>query len=129
MNVIEADLGSSFCGYAIGESNYNPDASRFFYMIDPIQITLFQRVLIVHVLIASMLEGVAMMVVWIGRRTLPWMHMALFSISVCTTFLTYFVTCGEYMRTMISILPYFVCMIGLFLQMCSDTSTKLKEKL
>lgn len=129
MNVIQGDLESSFCGYAVNKSNYNPDASHFLYTVYPIQIALFQRVLVVHALLASVLEGLAMVIVWVKRRTLPWIHMALFSISICTTFLTYFVTCGEYMRTMVSIMPYFICMLGIFLQMCSNASTQLQDKL
>ena len=67
-----------------------------------------------------------MVVVWIKRRTMPWLHMALFSISVCTTYLTFFITNAHYMRTMISILPYFFCMAGLFLQMCSDYAARVR---
>lgn len=129
VKIIQGDLGSSFYGYAADQGNYNPDASPFFFTAYPIQMALLPKIVIGHVLLASVLEGVAMIIVWIRRRTLPWMHMALFSISICTTFLTYFVTCGEYMRTMVSIIPYFICMIGIFLQMCSNVSTRLRDKL
>lgn len=128
VNVILGDLGSSFYGYAFNDSTgYNPEASRFFYTVYPIQKSLFQWVLVVHVLLVSVSEGFAMIIVWIKRRTLPWLHMALFSISVCTTFLTYFVTNTQYMRTMSSIMPYFVCMMGMFLQMCSEYASSRKH--
>lgn len=112
---------NTFCGYSLSESiRINGEKSGIFYKILPIQMGLFGGMNIAHALLISLLSGVAMVAVWVKRRTIPWVHMFFFSISMCTTFLTYFVTCGEYMRTMISVLPDIYCMVGMFLQMCSN---------
>ena len=122
-----ATANEAFFGYAYNTTDgWNTHAWGGFFSIYSVQRLLFDGVKIFYALLASALEGIAMVAVWIKRRTMPWLHMALFSISVCTTFLTYFVTCGEYMRTMISILPYFFCMAGLFLQMCSDYAARVR---
>ena len=120
IEVIVNDLGNPFLGYNLYSSRKNMEARGVFNKLYSIQMALFGFVTVGHVLMASVLEGVAMIFVWVRRRQLPWLHMALFSISICTTFLTYFVTNAEYMRTMSSVMPYFVCMTGLFLQMCSN---------
>ena len=124
--IILNGLSESFCGYGLYARKLDPTARGIFFKAYHVQMALFGWLTIAHALLASALEGIAMVAVWIKRRTMPWLHMALFSISVCTTFLTYFVTCGEYMRTMISILPYFFCMAGLFLQMCSDYAARVR---
>lgn len=124
--IILDNLQERFCGYTLYSSKQNPDARGIFFKMYPIQMGLFGFVSIAHALAMSLLEGVAMVVVWVRRRTLPWLHMALFSICVCTTFLTYFVTCGEYMRTMVSVVPYLYCMGGMFLQMCSHACVRLQ---
>lgn len=70
----------------------------------------------------SALWGVVMVVVWVRRKSPPWVHMALFAILVCTTFLTFVITCGEYMRTMITVVPYaFIC-LAMAVQWISDRS-------
>ena len=120
IEVIVNDLGNPFLGYNLYSSRKNMEARGVFNKLYSIQMALFGFVTVGHVLMASVLEGAAMIFVWVRRRQLPWLHMALFSISICTTFLTYFVTNAEYMRTMSSVMPYFVCMTGLFLQMCSN---------
>lgn len=127
-NVMLNDLQERFCGYALYSSQNNPEARGIFYKIYLIQMGLFGFVAIAHVLLASVLEGIAMVVVWVRRRRLPWLHMALFSISFCTTYLTYYVTNAEYMRTMSSIMPYFICIVGLLLQMCSNASICARKK-
>lgn len=116
--VMASDLQSHFYGYGLGRDNIVSDTGVL-YRIYNLQMGLFQFMTVAHALVFSVLEGVTMVVMWVRRRTLPWVHMALFSISMCTTFLTYFVTCGEYMRTMISIVPYLYCIAGMFLQMCT----------
>ena len=61
--------------------------------------------------ILSLLWGVVMVIAWVQQKRPPWLHMALFALLMCTTFLTFFITCGEYMRTMITVVPYmFICM-------------------
>lgn len=117
--VMAGDMKTYFCGY--GLEGYNvANESGALPQIYNIQIGLFQYMTVGHALLASVLEGIAMVVVWVRSRKIPWIHTALFSISVCTTFLTYFITCGEYMRTMISIVPYLYCMAAMFLQMCTS---------
>lgn len=120
IQIIINGLQERFCGYTLYTSKMNPNAKGIFFKMYPLQMGLFGFLTIAHALAMSLLEGIAMVTVWIRRRTLPWLHMALFSISVCTTFLTYFVTCGEYMRTMVSVVPYLYCMAAMFLQMCSN---------
>lgn len=121
LDVIVNDLQSRFLGYGLNSNNIDTKASGICFKMYALQMSLFGFVTVAHALCASLLEGVAMIIVWVKRRTLPWLHMALFSISVCTTFSTYFVTCAEYMRTMVSIVPYLYCMLALFLQMCSNS--------
>lgn len=127
IDVMWQNSGEAFYGYAYNDALcYNSDAWGGFFDLYPYQKILFDNLTILHVLLASALEGIAMVVVWIKRRTMPWLHMALFSISVCTTYLTFFITNAQYMRTMISILPYFFCMAGLFLQMSSDYAARVR---
>lgn len=131
VTVILNSLGEPFYGYSYNDTsafNTNAWGHDVWFTLYPIQMLLFGRVLIVHVLLASILEGGVMIAVWIKRRTLPWIHMALFSISFCTVFPTFFVTCAEYMRTMSSIMPYFICIVGLLLQMCSNASICARKK-
>lgn len=125
LNVAVNDMSSGFYGYdaAAKTKDSIPEAV---YKIVAIQRALFGKVFVGWTLIASLLEGIAMAYVWITERRPPWIHMALFSITMCTTWLTYFVTCGEYMRTMVSVLPYFYIMVGLFIQWTCTAS--LPEK-
>lgn len=120
MEIILNSMQEQFCAYPLYRSKLNPNARGIFFKVYPLQMGLFGFVTIAHALLMSLLSGVAMVIVWVRRRTLPWLHMALFSITMCTTFLTYFVTCGEYMRTMVSVVPYLYCMGAMFLQMCAD---------
>ena len=71
---------------------------------------------IFQTMIVALAEGAVMVGVWVRRRRPPWLHMALFSLLACTTFPTYLITCGEYMRTMITVLPYFYICLGMFVQ-------------
>lgn len=128
IDVMINDLQTKFCGYGLNSNKINTSARGIFYKAYALQMGLFGFVTVAHALAFSVLEGAAMIVVWVRRRTLPWIHMALFSISMCTTFLTYFVTCGEYMRTMISIVPYLYCMTGMFLQMCTSYFSRRQVK-
>lgn len=131
VNVILNSLSEAFYGYSYNDTsafNDNGWGHDIWFTLYPIQMLLFGRILIVHVLLASLLEGCAMVVVWIKHRALPWIHMALFSISFCTVFPTFFVTSAEYMRTMSSIMPFFICMVGLCLQMCSRASVSMQKK-
>ena len=73
-------------------------------------ITIFQA------LVVALAEGVVMVWVWVRQKQPPWLHMALFAILMCTTFPTYLITCGEYMRTMITVLPYFFICMGMLVQ-------------
>lgn len=66
--------------------------------------------------IFSLLWGVVMVTVWVRKKSPPWLHMALFAILMCTTFLTFFITCGEYMRTMITVVPYMFLCMGMVVQ-------------
>ena len=120
IDVMINDLQTRFCGYGLYSDKINTGARGIFYKTYALQMGLFGIATVAHALIFSALEGVAMAIVWVRRRSLPWIHMALFSISICTTVTTYFVTCGEYMRTMISVVPYLYCMMGMFLQMCAS---------
>lgn len=120
VDVIINDVQSPFRGYNLHTSQRNAAAPGIFYKMYAVQMALFGFVTVGHALLASVLEGIVMVVVWVRRRRPPWLHMALFSISFCTTFVTYFVTNAEYMRTMSSIMPYFVCLVGMALQKCSE---------
>lgn len=77
---------------------------------------LFEFVTVGHAMLAALVQTVVMVVVWVRRRRPPWIHMALCSISMTTVYLTFFVTCGEYMRTMVSVLPYLYVMAAMALQ-------------
>lgn len=122
MNVMIRDFSSVFRGgdYRT-EEDIRAGLPWDMRKILEIQESLFGNLKVGEILVVSILEGFAMAYVWIEKKQPPWVHMALFSISVCTTYLTYFVTCGEYMRTMNSALPYFYIMIGLFLQWTCST--------
>lgn len=116
-NVMLADAYTVFDGYDYRPYDaMRPDLSENARKILRIQGIVFNRLTIGLVLVIVLFEGVSMICVWITERRPPWVHMALFSISMCTTYLTYFLTCGEYMRTMISVLPYFCIMCGMFIQ-------------
>lgn len=128
VDIIVNDLQSSFLGYGLNSNNIDTQASGICFKMYALQMSLFGFVTVAQALCVSILEGVAMIIVWVKRRTLPWLHMALFSISVCTIISTYFVTCAEYMRTMISVLPYIYCMFGMFLQMCSNRSRVCSQR-
>lgn len=121
--VMADDMKTYFCGY--GLENYNVvSESGTLPPVYSIQIGLFQYITVGHALLASVLEGIAMVIIWVRSRKIPWIHTALFSISACSTFLTYFITCGEYMRTMISIVPYLYCLMAMFLQFCASYFSK-----
>lgn len=82
--------------------------------------SVFQPFTIGCVLLISFLEGIVMCVLWVRNKSVPWIHTALFSISISTFFTPYFSTCAEYMRTMVSILPYMYILIALFLNWSAD---------
>ena len=132
MDIIVDDTTTTFLGYGSASyklyENINPDAPGIAHKIDRLQLALFNNVTVGQVLVVSLLEGIAMVYVWIKRKRLPWIHMALFAISMCTTWLTYFLTCFEYMRTMVSVLPYFYIMVGLFIQWVCTGSLPEREK-
>lgn len=123
------DLQSRFIGYALGLSHVTEglQKSGIICKLYYVQVGLFGTVSVMQVLLVTVLEGLAMVVAWVRRRSLPWIHMLFFSAMTCTTFLTYFVTCGEYMRTMVSALPYAYIVFFLFLQFCSTYSYSLRK--
>lgn len=127
IDVIAEDMSSDFYGYDYG-AKARDSVPGIVYKIIALQKALFGKVSVGWALLASSLEGIAMTYVWLTKKRPPWVHMALFSISVCTTWLTYFVTCGEYMRTMVSVLPYFYIMIGLFIQWACNESLPESER-
>lgn len=116
VHIVLEDMTTRFYGYDRSASPMKENAPRIAYRVMQVQNTLFQPVTVGWALVASLLSGVAMVFVWIRKKKMPWIHMALFSISMCTTYLTYFVTCDEYMRTMITVLPLLCIMVGMFLQ-------------
>lgn len=87
----------------------------------------FGALCIGHSMVASVAAGVVMAVQWVRRRKIPWLWAAFFSLMFTTVFSPYFVTCGEYMRTMISVLPYMQCVIGLALQRGSDCAAAMEN--
>lgn len=130
VQLILSQLGTTFYGYAYNDTsafNFDVRGKDFIFTIYPIQMRLFGSVQIIYVLVATVLEGTVMLAAWIKRRTLPWIHMALFSIAFCTTFVTFFATSAEYMRTMSSVMPVFCCIVGLLLQMGSDYSARCRQ--
>lgn len=132
LDIIVDDTTTTFLGYGSASyklyENINAEAPGVVHKIDRLQLSLFNNVTVGQALAASLLEGFAMVYVWVKRKRPPWIHMALFSISMCTTWLTYFLTCFEYMRTMISVLPYFYIMVGLFMQWVCTVSLPEREK-
>lgn len=132
LDIIVDDTTTTFLGYGSASyklyENINAEAPGVVHKIDRLQLALFNNVTVGQALAASLLEGFAMVYVWVKWKRPPWIHMALFSISMCTTWLTYFLTCFEYMRTMISVLPYFYIMVGLFLQWVCTVSLPEREK-
>ena len=122
--VMVDNIGDPFVGYSLRDKVLNANARGIFFKIYEVQMILFGNIPILYVMLASLLEGIAMIKTWISKRKLPWVHMALFSISICTTYLTFFVTCDEYMRTMISVIPYFYVMVAMFFQMCTNYSIR-----
>ena len=120
VDILVDDTTTPFMGYGTASyrlyANVNESAPGIVRKIDRLQDALFATVTVGWALLVSLLEGIAMAYTWIKRKRPPWVHMALFSISMCTTWLTYFLTCFEYMRTMVSVLPYFYIMVGLFIQ-------------
>lgn len=132
VDVMIDDSTTKFLGYGSASyylyANMNPNAPGIVNKIDKLQIALFNNITVGQAMVVSLLEGVAMVYVWVKRKRPPWIHMALFSISMCVTWLTYFLTCFEYMRTMSSVLPYFYLMIGLFVQWVCTASLPKREK-
>lgn len=117
----------TFVGY--GAATQGRTSPSFLYQLFPLLSAMFSTLTVGQVMFASLAEGVVMLAVWVHRRTMPWIHMALFSITFCTVFLTFFVTCGEYVRTMITVIPYFYCMTAMFLQYCADRSVMLTKSM
>lgn len=81
-----------------------------------LQYSLFGWLTVGGAMLASFLEGAVMVWQWISTRKPPWVHMALFSITFTTVYLTFITTCGEYMRTMISVVPYLFILSALAVQ-------------
>ena len=134
LDILVDDTTTTFLGYGSASyklyANANAEAPGIARKIDRLQTALFNHVTVGQALVVSLLEGIAMVYVWIKRKRPPWIHMALFAISMCTTWLTYFLTCFEYMRTMVSVLPYFYIMVGLFVQWaCTTSPTGKAERL
>lgn len=129
LNVMVGDMATPFSGYGVNEFYIKTYLSGPARKILKIQKALLEQVTVGWVLLASLLEGIAMVYVWVKERKMPWVHMALFSISMCTTYLTYFVTCAEYMRTMVSVLPLFCIIIGLFVQWICTAALPEKENM
>ena len=132
IDIMIDDSTTTFLGYGSASfylyANINSDAPGIVHKIDRLQLALFNNITVGQALAVSLLEGIAMVYVWVKRKRPPWVHMALFSITMCTTWLTYFLTCFEYMRTMTSVLPYFYLMIGLFIQWICTKSLPESEK-
>ena len=115
---MKVDSYNVFEGYAL------PVESAPARALNPILRAVFDRVYVFYAFVAS---GVVMAVQWVRRRKIPWLWAAFFSLMFTTVFSPYFVTCGEYMRTMISVLPYMQCVIGLALQRGSDCATAMEN--
>lgn len=113
------DSSATFYGYGSQPAEKDGALYGFTAAVSERFNTLFyflRSITILQALTVALGEGVAMVWVWVRQKRPPWLHMALFAILACTTFPTYLITCGEYMRTMITVLPYFFITLGIFVQ-------------
>ena len=124
LSVMDGHVGKTFDGYA----NINENAPEWIKTVYQRISETFKVVRVIHTFWAIAIAGVMMITVWIRRRKMPWVWMALFSITFSTVVPTYFITSAEYDRTMISILPYFYCVCALVLQSASNYGIRKKEK-
>lgn len=111
-----------------GYAQLNVDAPQWVQDMSYAAAGIFQMGCIIQAILLSIMSGVIMVIQWIRYKKMPWLWMAFFSILFTTTVLTFFITCGEYMRTMISSLPYLYCIIGLMLQFAVNFSKRMKQK-
>ena len=111
-------MGEDFTGYVykqtVGLSLSVPGLAAAF------QYALFQWLTLGHAMLLSLAEGVVIVRRWLRDRKPPWVHMALFSITATTVYLAFVITCGEYMRTMLSVLPYLFVILALAAQKLVD---------
>lgn len=121
-SVMDGHVGITFDGYA----NINENAPEWIKTAYQRISETFKVVRVIHAFWAVAVAGVMMIAVWIWRRKMPWVWMALFSIAFSTVIPTYFITNAEYDRTMISVLPYFYCILALVLQSASNYATRKK---
>lgn len=65
----------------------------------------FDTLCVGHVLLLSVLEGLAVAVLWVRRKSPPWLHMCLFAFLFPMAWVTFFVTNGGFMRVMLYTVP------------------------
>lgn len=118
LHVMKVDCHNVFEGYA------QPVESAPARALNPILRAIFDRVYVFYAFVASAASGIVMAVQWVRRRKIPWLWAAFFSTTCSMVVTTYFATCGEYMRTMLGILPGLYMMGAMLLQTVADACRK-----
>lgn len=118
LHVMKVDCHNVFEGYA------QPVESAPARTLNPILRAIFDRVYVFYAFVASAASGIVMAVQWVRRRKIPWLWAAFFSTTCSMVVTTYFATCGEYMRTMLGILPGLYMMGAMLLQTVADACRK-----
>ena len=118
LHVMKVDCHNVFEGYA------QPVESAPARALNPILRAIFDRVYVFYAFVASAASGIVMAVQWVRRRKIPWLWAAFFSTTCSMVVTTYFATCGEYMRTMLGILPGLYMMGAMLLQTAADACRK-----
>lgn len=106
--------GEQFRGYAIKKTYENSVAQILNRLGNNIldTVSFFK---LGHALILILAEFIAMIVQWVKRKKIPWIHGGIFAFMLLIYVSTYIATCDEYMRTMIHILPFMYLSVVLFL--------------
>lgn len=118
LHVMKVDCHNVFEGYA------QPVESAPARALNPILRAIFDRVYVFYAFVASAASGIVMAVQWVRRRKIPWLWAAFFSTTCSMVVTTYFATCGEYMRTMLGVLPGLYMMGAMLLQTVADACRK-----
>lgn len=83
---------------------------------------------VMHAFVLPLMAGIAAIVSWVRHRTIPWIQLGLFALGSSVVYPVFITTNGEFVRTMIGIVPFLYIWGAMLLQWISNHSFHLSTK-
>ena len=103
-------------------------APQWKYQVGTLLSWLFDPFTVMHALVLPLMAGIAAIVSWVRHRTIPWIQLGLFALGSSVVYPVFITTNGEFVRTMIGIVPFLYIWSAMLLQWISNHSFHLSAK-